>query len=152
MNYQDLALCRFVYVHAMFFIFGLTSISPTAILGVIVVLEFLMQTVSLKSEVSNKNFKTKHRAILLADIVVLACVLAVSRKVNIRENLILFAAYCAGLALAGTDVITLHRKHLHEDDLAHQDETYLQYMRRIWTSSVLGTLFFTCFFLLISYK
>ena len=152
MNYQDLALCRFVYVHAMFFIFGLTSISPTAILGVIVVLEFLMQTVSLKSEVSNENFKNKHRAILLADIVVLACVLAVSRKVNIRENLILFAAYCAGLALAGTDVITLHRKHLHEDDLAHQDETYLQYMRRIWTSSVLGTLFFTCFFLLISYK
>lgn len=143
MNYQDLALCRFVYVHAMFFIFGLTSISPTAILGVIVVLEFLMQTVSLKSEVSNENFKNKHRAILLADIVVLGCVLAVSRKVNIRENLIFFAVYCAGLALVGTDVITLHRKHLHEDDLAHQDETYFQYLRRIWNASTIGTIIFT---------
>ena len=78
--------------------------------------------------------KHKQTGLLLSELFFIILLLLKSKKLYIKENIMIFWLYLSYLYLFNIDVITLHNYHLKIDDLQHNQENYWQYLYRIWCS------------------
>lgn len=124
--YQDLAYCRFIFIWSILFLLDYIHFSPLITLFIIFILE----------NISDKPYMSKHKqtGLLLSELFFIILLLLKSKKLYIKENIMIFWLYLSYLYLFNIDVITLHNYHLKIDDLQHNQENYWQYLYRIWCS------------------
>jgi len=129
---QNLALCRYIYIWAMLFLFNVVPFSPLCLLGIIIVMEFWNQA-SLQ-----KTYVTPGKAVgmLLADITFFVLIFVKDKRPYIVQNILFLVFYMLLLRAYQTDIVTLHTQLLKQDDIIHRNEPYLEYMRRIWDLAI----------------
>lgn len=147
MNYQNLALCRFVYIWSFLFLLNIVYFAPTLLLGFIIIFELITQFVLTKSklfkQLNNKKYLKKHRSILLVDIILFCLLILKSKSFYIMANVYFFIFYIIILYVYNTNIIELHRKHLANDDARYVNENYIEYLKRIWNINVFETIILT---------
>ena len=124
--YQNLAYCRWLFVWSFLFLLDIIKFSPLVSLIIIFIFEIT----------SNKTYMTfdKRYGILLSELYLLIAIYIKSNRLYLLENVCIFIVYCGYLYSKGTNVIKLHNNQLKIDDKIHSNESYWEYLGRIWYS------------------
>jgi len=124
--YQNLAYCRWLFVWSFLFILDIIKFSPLISLVIIFILEIT----------SKKNYMTfdKRYGILLSELYLIIVIYIKSNRLYLIENICIFIVYCGLVYSMGTNVIKLHNNQLKIDDQLHSNESYWNYLGRIWYS------------------
>ena len=124
--YQDLAYCRLLFVWSFLYLFDLVHFSPLITLIIVVLIDIT----------NNKSYMNpnKRYGIVLSEIYLIIAICTKSRKLYVLENMIVFILYCGFLLVMGTNIKKLHTKQLVIDDKLHSEETYWNYLGRVWYS------------------
>ena len=130
LSYQDMAYCRWLFVWTFLFIFNVVSFSP--LLSLLIV--FIVELFAKKSYMSSD----KRYGILLSELYVIIAILIKSKKLYLLENIFVFILYAGMIRMLGTDVETLHKVQLKNDDIIHSNEYYWEYLGRIWYSFIVN--------------
>lgn len=125
---QNLAYCRYIYIWAIFFLLNVVPYSPLTSLFFINILELQNQMNSKKKYVSS----SKALGLISVDILIFLLVFIKDRNPYILPNILFFIFYLLVLHASGTNVLTLHKHLLKQDDVFHSQENYFQYMKRVW--------------------
>ena len=139
-HFQNIKYCRYIYLWGLFYLFNLIDFSPSSSLIVIVLIE-------IYNHISNfnkiKNFSNKFLFILLADIFLLILVLFKSKKLFIIENLLFFIYFNIILILYYKTNILMLNKYTKEDDKINKNETYINYLKRVYNLNFIEYFFIT---------
>lgn len=124
--YQDLAYCRLLFIWSFLYLFDLVHFSPLITLIIVVLIDIT----------NNKSYMNpnKRYGIVLSEIYLIIAICTKSRKLYVLENMIVFILYCGFLLVMGTNIKKLHTKQLVIDDKLHSEETYWNYLGRVWYS------------------
>lgn len=139
MNYQNLAYCRFLHIWMTFYFCNLISFSPSLSFC----LTFIIHLCNITNFISSRS---KVYGLLLSDVIILFFLNYDSFKLYVWENILMFIFYNFLLEIYNhiyddnLNILTLHFEKLTQDDLFHKDESYLNYLFRIW--SYMYTTFF----------
>ena len=125
---QNLAYCRYIYIWAIFFLLNVVPYSPLTSLFFINILELQNQMNSKKKYVSS----SKALGLISVDILIFLLVFIKDRNPYILPNILFFIFYLLILYANNTNVLTLHKDLLKQDDVFHSQENYFQYMKRVW--------------------
>ena len=122
--YQDLAYCRLLFIWSFLYLFDLVHFSPLITLIIVVLIDIT----------NNKSYMNpnKRYGIVLSEIYLIIAICTKSRKLYVLENMIVFILYCGFLLVMGTNIKKLHTKQLVIDDKLHSEETYWNYLGRVW--------------------
>ena len=137
---QNIKYCRYIYLWALFYLLNLIDFSPSSSLIIIVLIE-------IYNHISNfnkvKNFSNKFLFILLADIFLLILVLFKSKKLFIIENLLFFIYFNIILIVYYKTNILILNKYTNEDDKIYKNETYINYLKRVYNLNFIEYFFIT---------
>ena len=124
--YQDLAYCRLLFIWSFLYLFDLVHFSPLITLIIVVLIDIT----------NNKSYMNPNMryGIVLSEIYLIIAICTKSRKLYVLENMIVFILYCGFLLVMGTNIKKLHTKQLVIDDKLHSEETYWNYLGRVWYS------------------
>ena len=124
--YKDLAYCRLLFIWSFLYLFDLVHFSPLITLIIVVLIDIT----------NNKSYMNpnKRYGIVLSEIYLIIAICTKSRKLYVLENMIVFILYCGFLLVMGTNIKKLHTKQLVIDDKLHSEETYWNYLGRVWYS------------------
>lgn len=75
---------------------------------------------------------SKEFGLVFVDLLVFILVCIKDRNPYILPNILFFIFYLLILHANNTNVVTLHKDLLKQDDLFHSQENYFQYMKRVW--------------------
>lgn len=118
---QLLTYCRLIQIWTLFFSLKLTRKSPLFSLLVTVPIHLK------KIEINSKRI-----GILLLDIIQISCILFFSKKLYVIENLNVFFLYLSLLTLMKKSPLNLYNIDLREDDLLYANESFSEYVKRIF--------------------
>ena len=137
MNYQNLAYCRILHVWFFFYLCNITYISPLISLIIISPIHLL--------NLSN-NFMTnsKKYGLVISDISLILLLITYQMYRNtcelyLFENILVFIIYNLYLLIYNyvnkdnINIINLHMEKLKDDDTIYENETYFQYIFRVWS-------------------
>lgn len=137
MNYQNLAYCRILHVWFFFYLCNITYISPLISLIIISPIHLL--------NLSN-NFMTnsKKYGLVISDISLILLLITYQMYRNtyelyLFENILVFIIYNLYLLIHNyvnkdnINIINLHMEKLKNDDTIYENETYFQYIFRVWS-------------------
>lgn len=125
---QNLAYCRYIYIWAILFFFNIVPYSPLTSLFFINILEIQNQINYKKKYVTS----SKEFGLVFVDLLVFILICIKDRNPYILPNILFFIFYLLILHANNTNVLTLHKTLLKQDDLFHSQENYFQYMKRVW--------------------
>ena len=84
-----------------------------------------------KPIVNNKD-PNKIKFIILSELYLIIAIYIKSNRLYLLENICIFIVYCGFVYSMGTNVIKLHNNQLKIDDQLHSNESYWDYLGRIW--------------------
>ena len=155
MNYQNLALCRFVHIWSFLFLLNIIKFAPTLIFLFIIIIKIILQFKLIKfkslKKINNKNHLIKKRSILLVDTILFCLFNFKIKRLYIMPNIYFFIFYIIVLSLYNTNIIDLHIIHLANDNKKYINESYIDYLKRIWNINILETIILTVIGLLLIY-
>ena len=119
---QLLAYCRLIQLWTPLYLIKILHFSP---------LFSLIVTSGL--HIVTLNFNSKRIGILSLDIIQILSILYISNNLYIIENFIVFLIYINLLLLYEKDPISLYLVELRHDDEIYKDETFIEYINRIFS-------------------
>ena len=122
---QLLAYCRLIQLWTPLYLIKILYFSP---------LFSLIVTTGL--HVVTLNINSKRIGILLLDIIQILSILYISNNLYIIENSIVFLIYINLLLLYEKDPISLYHVELRHDDEIYKDETFIEYINRIFSYAI----------------
>ena len=132
-HYQNLAYCRFLHIWMVFYFLNLFYYSP--------VFSFYITFLVHVSNVYNKTSLSKNKMIGLigSDIIIIVLLNMKSPQLHIFDSIMIFMYYNFFLRVYNymyndtINVCNLHFEKLKHDDDKNKEETYLQYIVRVWS-------------------
>ena len=122
---QLLAYCRLIQLWTPLYLIKILYFSP---------LFSLLLTSGL--HIVTLNFNSKRIGILSLDIIQILSILYMSNNLYIIENFIVFLIYINLLLLYEKDPISLYLVDLKHDDEIYKDETFIEYINRIFSYAI----------------
>ena len=122
---QLLAYCRLIQLWTPLYLIKILYFSP---------LFSLIVTSGL--HIVTLNFNSKRIGILSLDIIQILSILYISNNLYIIENSIVFLIYINLLLLYEKDPISLYLVELRHDDEIYKDETFIEYINRIFLYAI----------------
>ena len=122
---QLLAYCRLIRLWTPLYLIKILYFSP---------LFSLIVTSGL--HIVTLNFNSKRIGILSLDIIQILSILYISNNLYIIENSIVFLIYINLLLLYEKDPISLYLVELRHDDEIYKDETFIEYINRIFLYAI----------------
>ena len=118
---QILAYCRYLHIWSILYFLNIIYFSP--LISIICVF-FL--------HLYNYSFNSKRTGIILTDIILIICIIEKNMKIYLIENLYVFIFYLYVLLYMNIDPIKLYTINLKNDDILYKNETYFQYIKRLY--------------------
>jgi|LUMC01.1.fsa_nt_gb hypothetical protein len=122
---QLLAYCRLIQLWTPLYLIKILNFSP---------LFSLIVTSGL--HIVTLNLNSKRIGILSLDIIQILSILYISNNLYIIENSIVFLIYINLLLLYEKDPISLYLVELRHDDEIYKDETFIEYINRIFLYAI----------------
>ena len=122
---QLLAYCRLIQLWTPLYLIKILHFSP---------LFSLIVTSGL--HIVTLNLNSKRIGILSLDIIQILSILYISNNLYIIENSIVFLIYINLLLLYEKDPISLYLVELRHDDEIYKDETFIEYINRIFLYAI----------------
>lgn len=122
---QLLAYCRLIQLWTPLYLVKILYFSP---------LFSLIVTSGL--HIVTLNLNSKRIGILSLDIIQILSILYISNNLYIIENFIVFLIYINLLLLYEKDPISLYLVELRHDDEIYKDETFIEYINRIFSYAI----------------
>lgn len=122
---QLLAYCRLIQLWTPLYLIKILNFSP---------LFSLIVTSGL--HIVTLNLNSKRIGILSLDIIQILSILYISNNLYIIENSIVFLIYINLLLLYEKDPISLYLVELRHDDEIYKDETFIEYINRIFSYAI----------------
>ena len=122
---QLLAYCRLIQLWTPLYLIKILNFSP---------LFSLIVTSGL--HIVTLNINSKRIGILSLDIIQILSILYISNNLYIIENSIVFLIYINLLLLYEKDPISLYLVELRHDDEIYKDETFIEYINRIFSYAI----------------
>ena len=122
---QLLAYCRLIQLWTPLYLIKILYFSP---------LFSLIVTSGL--HIVTLNLNSKRIGILSLDIIQILSILYISNNLYIIENSIVFLIYINLLLLYEKDPISLYLVELRHDDEIYKDETFIEYINRIFSYAI----------------
>ena len=123
---QLLAYCRLIQLWTPLYLIKILNFSPP--------LFSLIVTSGL--HIVTLNLNSKRIGILSLDIIQILSILYISNNLYIIENSIVFLIYINLLLLYEKDPISLYLVELRHDDEIYKDETFIEYINRIFLYAI----------------
>ena len=126
--YQNLAYCRYLFLWSFLFLLNVIPYSPMISLIVVIIIDYLANEKKGQTMTQNKMY-----GMFLSEITLIYLCLNKKFNIDFLPNLYFFIIYLTIVKFViQIDPIKLHKEYLPQDDIKFKNESYIEYIFRIW--------------------